>query len=43
MSSILPVNWLSKNHIVKVKINLDINLDILLSEITFDNGVVKDE
>ena len=31
------VNWLSKNCFVRVKINLD----IILSEITFDNGVVK--
>ena len=31
------VNWLSKNCFVKVKINLD----IVLSDITFDNGVVK--
>ena len=31
------VNWLSKTCFVKVKINLD----IILSEITFDNGVVK--
>ena len=31
------VNWISKTCFVKVKINLD----IILSEITFDNGVVK--
>ena len=31
------VNWLSKNCFVKFKINFD----IILSEITFDNGVVK--
>ena len=31
------VNWLSKTYFVKFKINLD----IILSEITFDNGVVK--
>ena len=30
-------NWVSKTCFVKV----EINLDIILSEITFDNGVVK--